>query len=314
VLQGFLFSLIVIDWRKEMIRRFYLNGKEKSEAWQIIKDKTDYGIRNTSVLNQIFRRSSFAAETGKNSNEIFEFIGDQVLSYYVVKIVAERCGSLSLTDDYTFRIRENQFTLIKQALVNNETLAKIIDDWDIAKYLLLGKSDIKNEVTNETKVKADLFEAVLGAIAVESNWDSEILETAVSKALKIDETIKIMIDSDTKVRCFDIDNAITTLKEMAENGQCTMPEYEFKGPEHIGYDGDGNPKWSCSCSIINDKIGFSKIVYASSKKEAKKAAAYLILCEHLGVQNKYGPNDWFTIWSYKNGKLIPNHCPNSKEK
>lgn len=297
-----------------MIRRMYLNKKEKIEARRIIQDKTGYFIKSTSILNQIFRRSSFAAENGQNSNEIFEFIGDQVLSFYVVKIVSERCGSLSLTDDYTFRIRENQFTLIKQALVNNETLAKTIDDWDIAKYLLLGRSDIKNEVMKEPKVKADLLEAVIGAIAVESNWDSEILEVAVSKVLRIDEEIKKMIESDAKVRCFDIDNAVTTLKEMAENGQCTMSEYKFFGPDSIGYDEGGNPKWVCTCSITNDKIGLIKCVESTSKKDAKKAAAYLILCEHLGVQNKYGPNDWYAFWTYKNGKLLPNRQPNSKEK
>lgn len=295
-----------------MITRMYLNGKEKFEAGRIIQEKTGYIFKSTSILNQIFRRSSFSAETGQNSNEIFEFIGDQVLSFYVVKIVSEKCGSLSLTDDYTFRIRENRFTLIKQALVNNETLAKIIDEWDISKYLLLGRSDIKNDVANEPKVKADLLEAIIGAIAVESNWDSEILEVAVSKTLKIDEAIKTMIESDSKSRCFDIDNAVTTLKELAENGQCTMPEYNFTGPEYLGYDDDGNPIWVCRCIIINDKTGLIKQVIATSKKEAKKAAAYLILCEHLGMQNKYGPNDWFTIWTYKDGKLLPDRKPNIK--
>ena len=296
-----------------MIRRMYLNGKEKIEVRRIIQDKTGYIIKSTSILNQVFRRSSLAAESGQNSNEIFEFIGDQVLSFYVVKFVAERCGSLSLTDDYAFRIRENQFTLIKQALVNNEALAKIIDEWDIAKYLLLGKSDIKNDVTKEPKVKADLLEAILGAIAVESNWDFGILEAAVLKMLNINATINVMIEGDTKVRCFDIDSAVITLKETAENGECTMPEYEFAGPDSIGYDNDGNPKWLCTCRIINDKFRLTKLVEANSKKDAKKAAAYLILCEHLGIQNKYGPNDWFGFWRYKNGKLLPNRQPNNKE-
>lgn len=295
-----------------MITRMYLSGLEKHEAKMKIQEKTGYFFRSTSILNQVFRRSSFAAENGQNSNEIFEFIGDQVLSFYVVKIIAERCGSLSLIDDYTFRIRENRFTLIKQALVNNETLAKIIDEWDLSKYLRLGKSDIKNNVANEPKAKADLFEAIIGAIAIECNWDAEILETAVNKALNIEELITAMIESDIKVMRFDIDNAISTLKEIAESGQCTMPIYDFAGPDSIGYDRNGNPKWFCTCRIKNDKIGLTKMVYASSKKDAKKAAAYLILCEHLGMQNKYGPNDWFLDWTYYDGKLIPNR-PN-KEK
>ncbi len=295
-----------------MMQRINLSQKEKLETRKIIQENTGYIIKSSNVLNQIFRRSSFAAETGQNSNEIFEFIGDQVLSFYTVKIISEKCGSFSLTEDYTFRIRENRFTQIKQALVNNETLARIIDEWDVSKYLLLGKSDIKNAVTKEPKVRADLLEAIIGAIAVESNWDSEILETAVSKALRIGEAIDAMIESDAKTKSFNIDNAITILKEMAEKSQCKMPQYKFWGPDSIGYDENGNPKWLCTCHIINDKIGLTKLVESTSKKDAKKAAAYLILCEHLGVQNKYGPNDWFVSWTYKDGKLLPNRQSNSK--
>ena len=290
----------------------YLNGQEKLEARRIIQEKTGYTIKSQIILNQVFRRSSFTAETGENSNEIFEFIGDQVLSFYVVKIISKRCGCLSLTDDYTFRIRENRFTQIKQALVNNETLAKIIDEWDISKYLLLGSSDIKNEVGKEPKVKADLFEAIIGAIAVESEWDSVILENVVSKALEIDKRITDMIENDIMVRCFDIDNAVTALKETAEHGQCTMPKYEFVGPKYIGYDSDGNPRWSCISSIINDKVAIRRQVLSTSKKDAKKATAYLMLCEHFRVQNKYGPNDWFVSWIYKNGKLLPDRKPNAE--
>lgn len=296
-----------------MIRRMCLNKKEKMEVHNVFKEKTGYSFKSSIILNQIFRRSSFAAETGQSSNEIFEFIGDQVLNYYVVKKVAEKCGSISLTDDYTFRIKENQFSQIKQALVNNDALAKIIDDWNIAKYLLLGKSDIKNNVADQPKIKADLLEALFGAIAIDSNWDTNVLETAVSNAMEIDKNIELIIKNDVSASSVDIDNAISTLKELAEKGQCTMPEYVFSGPKQLGYDNDGNPKWACRCRIINNKTGITRLVYASSKKDAKKAAAYLILCKHLNIQNKYGPNDWFTIWFYKERKLIPDRNSNGAE-
>lgn len=281
--------------------KIYLVGQEKAEALSIIRSKTGYSVKNPTILSQMFRRSSFAAETGMNSNEIFEFIGDQVLSYYVVKKVSEKCGSLGLMDDYTFRIRENRFTQIKQILLSNEALAKIIDEWGIVKYLRLGKSDIKNEVIKETKVKADLFESIIGGIAAECNWNTTILESVVSKALNLEEKISELIGSDVKVRSFDMDNAITTLKEIAESGGCTMPEYEFTEIKTS----DVFLKWSCTCSIINDEIGFCKTVEATSKKEAKKASAYLVLCEHLKMQNKYGENGFYQVWSYKDGKLFP---------
>ena len=119
-----------------MRRQHYFFGQEERELKLLIKEKTGYCIRSRGILSQAFRRRSYCAEYSGKSNEMFEFLGDQVLGYYVVKIISERCGSISITEDYTFRIRENRFALIKQDLVNNETLAKIIDDWDIAKYLL----------------------------------------------------------------------------------------------------------------------------------------------------------------------------------
>lgn len=287
------------------MERTQLSNYERLEVRRIINEKTGYVIKSTLILNQVFRRSSLAAETGQNSNEIFEFIGDQVLSFYIVKIVSAKCGSLSLTNDYSFRIQENRFTQVKQALVNNEALAKITDQWDIAKYLLLGKSDIKNDVTKETKVKADLLEAVIGAIAIECNWDPQILETAVIRTLDLESKISTMIDNDTKARNFDIENAVNTLKELAESRQCTMPQYQFAGPDSIGYDTDGNAKWCCVCHIVNDRTGLSTYVEAASKKDAKKAAAYTLLCEHFGVQNQHGPNSPYGSWSYKDGKLLP---------
>ena len=73
-----------------MIERMCLSESEKTEIRRIIKERTGYFIRSTSILNQVFRRSSFAAETGESSNEIFEFIGDQILGFYVVKIIFEK--------------------------------------------------------------------------------------------------------------------------------------------------------------------------------------------------------------------------------
>ena len=285
-----------------MKRRTGFRTGELKEIRRFIKEKTGYYIRSNMITHQIFVRSSFAAETGLSSNEIFEYQGDSVLSYYVMKVISKRCGSIGLTDAYTFRINENQFTYIKQALVNNDYLAQIMDEWNLVQYLLLSKSDFKNEVTKQTKVKADLLEAIIGAIAIDCNWNQDILEAAVIKTLDLESKITSLIQNDRKVKQVNIDNAITVLKELAEKGECTMPQYDYT---EAGYDNDGQPVWMCGCTIINNVTGISKLVYASSKKNGKKAVAYLILCEHLEMQNQYGPNSIRIEWSYKDGKLTP---------
>ena len=287
------------------MQRTKLSTREKLEARQSSEQKTGYRIQSTNLLNQIFRRSSLAAELGRGSNEILEFIGDQVLSYYTVKYVSEKSGFLSLHDDYTFQIRENRFTQIKQSLINNESLAAIAEDWGICKYLLLGKSDINNGVADETKVKADLLEAVIGAIAVDSNWNVTVLQRAVVDTLSIEQTINKMIESEQPARQINMDNSVSTLKEMAEHGFCTMPDYAFVGPDAIGCDAEGKPKWVCTCKVIDNRTGWTKCVEAESKKAAKKAAAYLLLCDLLGLLNQYGPNKCHPFWRLQGDRLIP---------
>ncbi len=289
------------------MRRKYYGTKEIGELKCIIKEKTGYLIRQNYLLNQAFTRSSFSTEQGGENNEILEFIGDQVLNYYVVKIVSKQYGALNDEGEYSFRVRQNRFTMLKQIFVNNESLAKIIDEWGLAEYLIVGKSDYLNEVDKEMKVKADLFEAILGAIAVSSDWNSDILEKTVKNMLSINERLNLISETEVRPYQFNIDNAVMVLKEVAEAGECSIPVYNYVGPDRIGYDKQGNPKWSCTCTVINERTGITRQVWASSKKMAKKSAAYLVLCDHFETQNQYGINGKYSLWKYKDGKLMPEH-------
>lgn len=287
------------------VKNFSLDERERLK--KIICEKTGYYILSNCLLLQAFTRRSYSAEQGGENNEILEFIGDQVLSYYVVKIMAGYCGAFNRECEYTCRAQEGDLSALKQELVSNEMLAKIIDEWDLAEYLIVGKSDFSNQIDRQEKVKADLFEAILGAIAVASQWDSAVLEKAVRQALSMDEKVKCIIEKNYHYMQFDLENAVNTLKELAEHGGCSVPRYEYGTPESLGYDKEGNPRWVCTCYVIDDKTGIIRQVWASSKKAAKKAAAYLVLCEHFEVQNKYGANGRFSSWRYKNGRLMPDH-------
>lgn len=280
---------------------------ERNKLKNLICEKTGYYISGNCLLVQAFTRKSYSAEQDGENNEILEFIGDQILSYYVVKSIIKRSGALNSDYEYTCRLRENNLTGLKQELVCNEALAKIVDEWGIIDYLIVGRSDYSNEVDNQIKVKADLFEAILGAIAVESKWNTKVLESAVNKMLSIDEKINSIIETEYRPAQFDIENAVNTLKELAEHGRCSMPKYEYGTPEHLGYDEDGNPRWCCTCSVISEKTGITRQVWSTSKKAAKKAAAYLVLCDLFELQNQYGVNGKYTIWQLKDGKLMPDN-------
>ncbi len=283
--------------------------QERLKLKQLIQEKTGYYIRSNNLFLQAFTRSSYSSANGGEDNEMLEFFGDQILSYYVIKIVAMRFGALNPDNEYSIRVREGRLTAIKQELVCNKALADIVDQWGIAEYLIVGKSDCENEIAKQVKVKADLFESVLGAIAVASEWDSAVLENAVSKMLSLDEKLDLMVKEDYSSTQFDLDNAVNTLKELAEHKRCSVPTYKYGSPDTLGYDEDGNPIWCCTCTVINESTGIIRQVWASSKRNAKRAAAYLVLCEHFQVQNKYGINGikGKSIWKYENGKLNPSN-------
>ena len=287
------------------MRRKQFMSTERLYLKKLICEKTGFWFRNNCLFTQAFTRSSFTAQQGGENNEILEFVGDQVLAYYVTKIIAERYGALNTDSEYAFRVRENRFSTLKQEFVNNEALARIVDEWDIMQYLIVGKSDYANDIDKQIKVKADLFEAIVGAIAIASNWDSAVLEKAIRTSLSLDERIQSIVETEYRPAEFDIDNSINTLKELSEHGKCTPPEYSYGSPEDLGYDQDGNPIWVCTCIIRSDKSGIIRQVFSSSKKGAKKAAAYLVLCQYFELQNEYGPNGNRLGWIYKEGKLLP---------
>lgn len=292
-------------------------SSEQNQIRQIILEKTGVDFnKNFYLLNQAFVRSSYANKNGCESNEKLEFFGDLILGFYVGKAIADKYGFMRTNTnvnfngniEYAFRGTEKDFTELKQSIVCNENLASIIDDWDVVKYLVVSKQDITSKIDLQVKPKADLFEAILGAIAIHCKWDSDTLEKTVNKMLSLDTLLVNQTSSKDRPENFSLDTAINTLKEMAEHGICSIPSYEFSGPDNLGYDENGNPKWECTCRVTLDSDGIIRSVFANSKKAAQRCAAYLIVCQYYELQNEYGQTKSLLCWEFKNNVLttIPN--------
>lgn len=71
-----------------------------------------------------------------------------------------------------------------------------------------------------------------------------------------------------------VEMAINQLEILACRGYFPLPEYDYEE----SYDDDGNPVWSVRCYI--NEYGYYETV-ASSKKQAKKLAAYNMLMDVL---------------------------------
>lgn len=279
------------------------NQFTQKERTEIIKTLYEHiGYVPKCILSQLFTRSSFTSQYGGRNNEEFEFIGDSVIGYYAIKILTDKFFTIDNNNYYHFKLNYQKIEHLKKEIVSNKNLARIIDEWGLAKYLIVGKTDIQNHIDENEKVKADLFEAIIGGIAVHCHFNPEIIENSVFNALSMQKEIDKVIDYEYIINPVDINNAVTKLKELAEHGEINMPEYIIKGPETFGYDKNGQPIWNCDCVISNFARPLN--VFANSKKDAKKAVAYLTLIKHLDLPNKYGPSKRDILWYYKNNKFV----------
>ena len=260
-----------------------------------IQNAIGYSFCRKYLLIQAFTRSSYGEENGVASNETLEFIGDRVLDYVVTKILVELVRK---SNDYyylelLYDLDESDLTEVKQFIVENETLAHIIDNLGFANYLLLGKGDRTNKVSYVMKVKADLYEAIIGAVAIDSNWNMSRVENVVRRTINIEGVLNNYINEqqeqelpDDFMDDVDMDNAINVIQELAQKDYCSMPIYKFSNEQVVQR--DGSLVWQCMCKVSDWNI--SSTINATSKKVAKKVAAYDVLCKKFGIKNRYLKN------------------------
>lgn len=275
--------------------------QDLSEHLDDVQKKIGYWFDNEDLLLQAFTRSSYSSQHGGENNEVLEFLGDRVLDFYVVKVIADRFGFVKSQSDYydeendldeyciVAHKNEADFTELKKQIVSNETLAKTIDKLGLFKYMYLGDTDLENPKfkDNLIKVKADLFEAILGAVAIDSDWNQDELQNVVEFMLQIDDFLADVDTEEPRPSKFQLENAVTTLKELAEKGRCSIPEY-YQAEEQVLMN-DGTLMWECTCYIRS--WAMKHTAYATSKKEAKRYAAYLVLCDYFGLPDEFAEED-----------------------
>ena len=261
-----------------------------------IERKIGYTFASKVLLEQAFTRRSFTEEHGGENNEVLEFLGDKVLSLAVVKALSDEYAYPTDDEEYAIEFDEEDLTDILTELVCSENLASRIDDMGLNKYLIMGKGDVRNNVQNDDSVKEDLFEAIVGAVTMDldwkhvdkngiGRWDIERLKKVVSKMLNLNEVLPQIVEDLQEDYSFedevgepDESRAINQLNELYQKKLISEPIYEY---EQDYDEKDGTPIWRCYCRIK----GYNKTSYwTNSKKEAKRDAAYRMLCYLMGYE------------------------------
>jgi len=139
-----------------------------------------YRFRNRELLQQAFTRDTYSNEHGGEDNQVLEFIGDTALEMVVVRGMAsfikdhKACGK---TPDFD----EEALTRIKIELVNDEHLAEVARSLEIHKCQVVGGAYSNPDQWTTVKPCSGLIEAVLGAVALDSNWSYTALKKVCGK-------------------------------------------------------------------------------------------------------------------------------------
>jgi ribonuclease-3 len=217
--------------------------------FQTLETKLGLSFKSLDLLIEALTHRSYLNEhreyTGSH-NERLEFLGDAVLELAATDFLFKKFPTKP----------EGELTSYRAALVNTVSLAESAQALGINDYLLLSKGESKDTGRARDVILADAFEAIIGAIYLDSGFASA--ESFIAKNLysKIDDVIANRSYQDAKSR----------FQEIAQEKRGVTPNYETLseiGPDH-------DKRFTVGVFIGSEEIARG---VGQSKQEAEQSAA-----------------------------------------
>ena len=201
-----------------------------------------YAFRSPRLLRQALTHRSI----GRSNNERLEFLGDSVLGVVITEVLFHQFPHLL----------EGDLTRMRAQLVKGPTLAQLARQYGLAERIVLGRGELKTGGFKRDSILADTFEAVLGAIYLDSD-----LATVRAVILRTFATLLQQIPPHA------IKDPKTRLQEWLQHNNFALPEYHIhsqSGPAH-------RPVFEVVCRLPHLDICFAAT--GSSRRQAEQGAA-----------------------------------------
>ena len=207
----------------------------------------DYRFADQQLLEEALTHRSW----GVNNYERLEFLGDSVLNLVVSSRLFELKPGAS----------EGDLSRMRARLVRGESLTDIAGGLGLGIQLILGEGEMKSGGFHRASILADAFEALLGAIFLDSDYAScrtvilDLFDPLIEKLPGIEE----------------LKDAKSRLQEWLQGRGRPLPEYTLlreEGANHV-------KKFHVQCRIADD--GSVMEATGSSLRKAEQAAAAKML-------------------------------------
>ncbi len=206
-------------------------------------------FKNKRLLETAFTHRSYLNEnraSGREHNERAEFLGDAVLELVVTEFLYEKYPEKP----------EGDLTAYRAALVNTQSIADAATKLGMNEYLLLSRGESRDTGRARQIILANAFEAVIGALYLDSGYNAAKDFIATQLFHKTDEVVEKRLWQDAKSK----------LQEISQELLGHTPTYETvnqTGPDHDKQ------------FLVAVKLGAERVATGGgkSKQEAEQAAA-----------------------------------------
>ncbi|MBI5457437.1 ribonuclease III [Candidatus Kaiserbacteria bacterium] len=211
--------------------------------------KLGYSFQDKRLLETAFTHRSYLNENkaaGREHNERLEFLGDAVLELVVTEFLYAKYPDKP----------EGDLTSFRAALVNTVSIADAATKLSMNDYLLLSRGESKDTGRARMIILANAFEALIGALYLDSGYETAKKFIADQLFHKTEEVVEKRLWQDAKSR----------LQELAQEKNGITPTYQVmsqSGPDHD------------RTFVVGAFIGQEKVATGEgrSKQEAEQDAA-----------------------------------------
>ena len=223
-----------------------------------LEHKLNYYFNDRNLLKNALLHKSLGNERKEyknQNNERLELLGDAVLDLIVAEYLYKNYKNAS----------EGTIAKLKAMIVSEPILAKISRQIGVGKFLMLSRGEVMSGGRNRESILADSFEAILGAVYIDSNLD----EARVFALSHIKQYIDHIEENE------DILDFKSILQEYVQKEFRTIPTYELiaeRGPDHM-------KEFEIQVIVGN----YKEKAVARNKKKAEQLSAKA-LCIKLGVK------------------------------
>jgi len=210
-------------------------------------DGIDYRFSDPHLLQQALTHRSM----GRHNNERLEFLGDSVLNLVITQRLFQ------LRPD----AREGDMSRMRARLVRGVSLSAVASGIGLGRQINLGEGELKSGGYRRASILADTFEALLGAVFVDSGY-----EACREVILKLFDPL---IENLPGIE--ELKDAKTRLQEWLQARSRPLPGYELlreEGAEHA-------KKFHVACILSDDGTRVEES--GASRRKAEQAAARMIL-------------------------------------